>query len=270
MAFLFCLQLTVTIDNARRVLTRTPFSYTKDPTVMEIKPLRSFASGGRLLSVHGTNLDSIQEPQMVVYMDDGITIANVSVSAAISFSCSFKRYGVLGPTYFLLDFVGFWGEGGLPHFTRTNRILLGSAHSNGSCAGPSSCHRGDSGRPLAGAFRWTSIAALYRQLATPLATSFASATDVATPALAHPLCPSPLYSPKSRCQSRVGRCRWPSAHWQRHLLFNCWLVTAPCTFNVPPTPSPLAIESVGLHRKQSPFLRSVTITSFSRCRKLAY
>ena len=72
-------QLTVYIDGAKRVLTRSPFSFTKDPTVMEIKPLRSFASGGRMLSVHGTNLDSIQKPQMVVYMDDGITIANVSV-----------------------------------------------------------------------------------------------------------------------------------------------------------------------------------------------
>ncbi len=46
---------------------------------MEVKPLRSFASGGRLLSVHGTNLDSIQKPQMAVYMDDGITVANVTV-----------------------------------------------------------------------------------------------------------------------------------------------------------------------------------------------
>lgn len=72
-------QLTVTIDNAKRVLAKNPFSYTKDPTIMEVKPLRSFASGGRLLSVHGTNLDSIQKPQMAVYMDDGITVANVTV-----------------------------------------------------------------------------------------------------------------------------------------------------------------------------------------------
>lgn len=72
-------QLTVTIDNAKRVLAKNPFSYTKDPTIMEVKPLRSFASGGRLLSVHGTNLDSIQKPQMAVYMDDGITLANVTV-----------------------------------------------------------------------------------------------------------------------------------------------------------------------------------------------
>ena len=73
-------RLTVTIDNAKRVLLREPYSFTKDPTIMEIKPLRSFASGGRILSVHGTNLDSIQKPQMVVYMDDGITIANFTVT----------------------------------------------------------------------------------------------------------------------------------------------------------------------------------------------
>ena len=77
-------QLTVIIDDAKRVLTHSPFTYTKDPTVMEIKPLHSFASGGRLLSVHGTNLDSIQKPKMVVFMDDGLTIANWTVTTAAS------------------------------------------------------------------------------------------------------------------------------------------------------------------------------------------
>ena len=76
----------MTIDNARRVLAKRPFSYTKDPTIMEIKPLRSFASGGRILSVHGTNLDSIQKPQMVVYMDDGVTQANATVCRVVSAS----------------------------------------------------------------------------------------------------------------------------------------------------------------------------------------
>jgi len=79
-------QLTVTIDQAKRVLTLNPFTYTKDPTVMEIKPLQSFASGGRLLSVHGTNLDSIQKPQMVVFMDDGVTVANWTVCRVLSAS----------------------------------------------------------------------------------------------------------------------------------------------------------------------------------------
>jgi len=79
-------QLTVIIDDAKRVLTHSPFTYTKDPTVMEIKPLHSFASGGRLLSVHGTNLDSIQKPKMVVFMDDGLTIANWTICRVLSAS----------------------------------------------------------------------------------------------------------------------------------------------------------------------------------------
>uniref|UniRef100_A0A1A9ZXZ1 Sema domain-containing protein n=1 Tax=Glossina pallidipes TaxID=7398 RepID=A0A1A9ZXZ1_GLOPL len=43
------------------------YNYTHDPTIMEIKPLRSFASGGRLLTVHGMYLDSIQNPELEVF-----------------------------------------------------------------------------------------------------------------------------------------------------------------------------------------------------------
>uniref|UniRef100_A0A1I8PJB4 Sema domain-containing protein n=1 Tax=Stomoxys calcitrans TaxID=35570 RepID=A0A1I8PJB4_STOCA len=46
------------------------FNYTQDPTIMEIKPLVSFASGGRLLTVHGMNLDSIQKPELEVYYEN--------------------------------------------------------------------------------------------------------------------------------------------------------------------------------------------------------
>jgi len=34
---------------------------------LEIKPLTSFASGGRNIFVHGTNLNSVQQPEMAVY-----------------------------------------------------------------------------------------------------------------------------------------------------------------------------------------------------------
>ncbi|KAJ8955493.1 hypothetical protein NQ318_003596 [Aromia moschata] len=34
---------------------------------MEIKPLNSFVSGGKMIFVHGTNLNSIQKPEMEVY-----------------------------------------------------------------------------------------------------------------------------------------------------------------------------------------------------------
>lgn len=46
------------------------FNYTHDPRIFQIKPLRSFASGGRMLTVHGMNLDSIQQPELEVYLND--------------------------------------------------------------------------------------------------------------------------------------------------------------------------------------------------------
>lgn len=60
-------KLTLSIDGANRTLEGNPFNYTQDPTIMEIKPLKSFTSGGRMIFVHGTNLDSVQKPEMEVY-----------------------------------------------------------------------------------------------------------------------------------------------------------------------------------------------------------
>lgn len=62
-------KLTLSIDGANRSLEGNPFNYTQDPTIMEIKPLKSFVSGGRMIFVHGTNLSSIQAPEMEVYSD---------------------------------------------------------------------------------------------------------------------------------------------------------------------------------------------------------
>ncbi|XP_014222817.2 plexin-B isoform X2 [Trichogramma pretiosum] len=62
-------RLTLSIDGANRTLDLNPFNYTHDPTIMDIKPLSSFASGGRMITVHGTNLDTIQRPEMIVYLD---------------------------------------------------------------------------------------------------------------------------------------------------------------------------------------------------------
>lgn len=50
--------------------TCSVFNYTVDPKIMQIKPLKSFMSGGRMMTVHGTNLDSIQKPEIEVYCDD--------------------------------------------------------------------------------------------------------------------------------------------------------------------------------------------------------
>lgn len=46
------------------------FNYTNDPKILQMKPLKSFASGGRMLTVHGMNLDSIQKPELEVYLND--------------------------------------------------------------------------------------------------------------------------------------------------------------------------------------------------------
>ncbi|XP_044257639.1 plexin-B isoform X2 [Tribolium madens] len=62
-------KLILSIDGAIRTLEGNPFNYTQDPTIMEIKPLKSFVSGGRMIFVHGTNLSSIQAPEMEVYSD---------------------------------------------------------------------------------------------------------------------------------------------------------------------------------------------------------
>lgn len=56
------------IDGSNRSLAK-PFTYKSDPTIAEIKPLISFLSGGRMITVHGTNFDIIQKPEMVVYVD---------------------------------------------------------------------------------------------------------------------------------------------------------------------------------------------------------
>lgn len=63
--------LVVTVDGARRTLTR-PFTYTPDPTILEMKPLRSPWSGGRILTVHGNHLDSIQAPKVTVLLRERV------------------------------------------------------------------------------------------------------------------------------------------------------------------------------------------------------
>lgn len=56
------------IDGSNKTLLN-PFTYRSDPTIAEIKPLISFLSGGRMITVHGTNFDIIQKPEMVIYTD---------------------------------------------------------------------------------------------------------------------------------------------------------------------------------------------------------
>ncbi|KAF9417011.1 hypothetical protein HW555_005839 [Spodoptera exigua] len=68
--------LTVGIDNANRTLHGDLFNYTADPTIMEIKPLKSFVSGGRMITVHGTNLHTIQKPLMKLYFANEVLPVN--------------------------------------------------------------------------------------------------------------------------------------------------------------------------------------------------
>lgn len=49
---------------------------------MQIKPLKSFASGGRMITVHGTNLDSIQKPELAVLLND--ELVNRSICTVIT------------------------------------------------------------------------------------------------------------------------------------------------------------------------------------------
>ncbi|KAI5694542.1 hypothetical protein M8J75_000766 [Diaphorina citri] len=69
-------KLIVSIDGANRTLLNEPFIYKSDPTISEIKPSISFASGGRLIRVHGTNFDTIQKPEMFVFVDTPSKIIN--------------------------------------------------------------------------------------------------------------------------------------------------------------------------------------------------
>lgn len=77
-------RLTLSIDGANRTLEGNPFNYTQDPTIMEIKPQRSFASGGRMITVHGTNLDTIQKPEMEVYFENEAVPVNRTVCTVLS------------------------------------------------------------------------------------------------------------------------------------------------------------------------------------------
>lgn len=58
--------LSLIIDGARRTLA-SPFFYTPDPIIHDIKPLTSFATGGRVLTVHGEYLNSVTKAELLVY-----------------------------------------------------------------------------------------------------------------------------------------------------------------------------------------------------------
>ena len=72
-------RVTVEFDlQARRDRPET-FTFKPDPTISYISPLTSFHSGGRKITVEGTNLDIIQKP-MMYYKATNMHRSNYSVS----------------------------------------------------------------------------------------------------------------------------------------------------------------------------------------------
>ncbi|KAF0310108.1 Plexin-B [Amphibalanus amphitrite] len=64
-------QVKVTVDGAERMLS-VPFAYVDDPVVLDIRPLKSYVSGGRPLTVHGRQFDSIQQPKIIVFNETAL------------------------------------------------------------------------------------------------------------------------------------------------------------------------------------------------------
>ncbi|XP_042903484.1 plexin-B isoform X2 [Parasteatoda tepidariorum] len=64
------------VDKAILVL-HNPFSYRDDPIVKKITPLKSFVSGGRAVTVSGVNFLPVQQPRMIVYLND--TLVNETI-----------------------------------------------------------------------------------------------------------------------------------------------------------------------------------------------
>ena len=60
----------VIIDDARRTLSK-PYRYTPDPSIVDVMPKWSFVSGGRILTVHGKNLDTVDQPYIAALDDRG-------------------------------------------------------------------------------------------------------------------------------------------------------------------------------------------------------
>ena len=65
--------LIVVIDDARRTLSQ-PYHYMPDPTIVDLKPKWSFISGGRILTVHGKNLDTVEQPFIAALDDRGVGV----------------------------------------------------------------------------------------------------------------------------------------------------------------------------------------------------
>ncbi|XP_078732531.1 hepatocyte growth factor receptor-like isoform X1 [Lampetra fluviatilis] len=63
-------EVTLKIDGATRTMPNgASFKYAPDPVALALEPSVSAASGGRVLTVRGVNLDSVESPELVVHLD---------------------------------------------------------------------------------------------------------------------------------------------------------------------------------------------------------
>ncbi|CAH1783359.1 unnamed protein product [Owenia fusiformis] len=63
------------------------FSYVADPNITEVNSPLGIISGGLSIKVSGTNLDSIQEPKMIVYVEDMEFSSDCQVLSSTSMNC---------------------------------------------------------------------------------------------------------------------------------------------------------------------------------------
>ncbi|KFD65944.1 hypothetical protein M514_03899 [Trichuris suis] len=76
-------QVTVRLDQASRIIA-SPFTYAPDPVITSISPSDAFRSGGRLLTVRGRYLDSVQRPLMYLLNRNGLIQSEVSICRVIN------------------------------------------------------------------------------------------------------------------------------------------------------------------------------------------
>lgn len=69
-------QLVLMVDGANFTLSN-PFLYTPDPTIELIEPLQSFFSGGRTITVTGSQFTSIQQPRMLILVPRPLNMHHV-------------------------------------------------------------------------------------------------------------------------------------------------------------------------------------------------
>ena len=56
----------IAFDNAEITFTEDTYQYVEDPEIVDVSRHKSILSGGLLVNVFGTNLDSVQYPKMYV------------------------------------------------------------------------------------------------------------------------------------------------------------------------------------------------------------